>query len=247
MCGIAGVVGGKAVRERPAVERMIHAIIHRGPDDNGVWSGEEAVLGNCRLQIIDLHAGHQPLSNEDGSLWITFNGEIYNYRGLREGLLQRGHKLATHTDTEILLHLFEEQGAACLPQLRGMFAFAIWDRRRRRLFAARDRFGQKPLFYSKLGRRLTFCSEIKGLLAHPDIGVDPDPGAIDYYLGLRFVPAPLTLFRGISKLPPASLLTWENGSVKIERWWSRPVTCSGMTRTVRACRTSADGWKRTTC
>ena len=220
MCGIAGVIGGDPNKERGATERMVRAIAHRGPDDDGVWSGDEAVLGNCRLQIIDLEGGHQPLANENGSLWITFNGEIYNYRKLREGLLQRGHTLATQTDTEVLLHLFEEQGAACLPQLRGMFAFAIWDRRRRRLFAARDRFGQKPLFYAKLGSRLAFSSEIKGLLSHPDIGVDPNPAAIDHYLGLRFVPPPLTLFRGINKLPPASLLTWEDGSVHIERWWS---------------------------
>lgn len=220
MCGIAGVTGGDPNRERGATERMVRAIAHRGPDDDGVWSGDEAVLGNCRLQIIDLESGHQPLSNEDGSLWITFNGEIYNYRELRDGLLQRGHTLATHTDTEVLLHLFEEQGSACLPQLRGMFAFAIWDRRNRRLFAARDRFGQKPFYYANLGQRLVFCSEIKGLLAHPDIGVDPDLAAIDHYLALRFVPAPLTLFSGIRKLPPASFLTWENGSVNIEQWWS---------------------------
>ncbi|MFQ5528722.1 MAG: asparagine synthase (glutamine-hydrolyzing) [Gemmatimonadota bacterium] len=219
MCGIAGVAGGDLSRERPAVERMVRAIAHRGPDDDGVWAGDGAVLGNCRLQIIDLHGGHQPLSNEDGRLWITFNGEIYNYRELRAGLLARGHELSTHTDTEVVLHLFEEQGAACLPMLRGMFAFAIWDRRSRHLFAARDRFGQKPLFYSHIGPRLLFCSEIKGILAHPDVSVDPELAAVDYYLGLRFVPPPLTLFRGISKLAPGSCLTWDAGSIKVQRWW----------------------------
>ena len=220
MCGIAGVVGGRPDREVPAVEAMVRAIAHRGPDDSGVWSDDAAVLGNCRLQIIDLAAGHQPLTNEDGSLWITYNGEIYNYRELRDGLLERGHELRTHTDTEVVLHLFEEEGPACLPKLRGMFAFAVWDTRRRRLFAARDRFGQKPLHFARPGGRLAFCSEIKGLLAHPDIGVDPEPAAIDYYLGLRFIPSPLTLFRGIEKLPPASWLSWERGDVTTGRWWS---------------------------
>jgi asparagine synthase (glutamine-hydrolysing) len=220
MCGIAGAVGGELSRERPAVEHMVKAIAHRGPDDNGVWSGDETVLGNCRLQIIDLSGGHQPLTNEDGSLWITFNGEIYNYRELRAGLLERGHELNTHTDTEVVLHLFEEQGEACLPDLRGMFAFAIWDRRNHRLFAARDRFGQKPFYYTTIGKRLAFCSEIKGLLVHPDISVEPEMTAIDYYLALRCVPPPLTLFRGISKLAPGSRLVWEDGEVEVDRWWS---------------------------
>jgi len=220
MCGIAGVVGGRPDREVPATEAMVRAIAHRGPDDSGVWSSDGVVLGNCRLQIIDLAAGHQPLSNEDGSLWITYNGEIYNYRELRQELLERGHRFRTHTDTEVLLHLFEEEGVACLPKLRGMFAFAVWDVRRRRLFAARDRFGQKPLFYAPLGQRVVFCSEIKGLLAHPDVGVEPEPSAIDYYLGLRFVPSPLTLFRGIEKLAPGSWLTWADGEIATGTWWS---------------------------
>jgi asparagine synthase (glutamine-hydrolysing) len=220
MCGIAGVVGGRREREVPATEAMVRAIAHRGPDDSGIWSDDSAVLGNCRLQIIDLVAGHQPLTNEDGSLWITYNGEIYNYRELREGLLERGHELGTHTDTEVVLHMFEEEGAACLPKLRGMFAFAIWDARRRRLFAARDRFGQKPLHYARLGERVAFCSEIKGLLAHPDVGVEPEPSAVDYYLGLRFVPSPLTLFRGIEKLAPGSWLRWADGEVTTGCWWS---------------------------
>ena len=219
MCGIAGVVGGHPVREVPATKAMVEAIAHRGPDDMGVWSDEGGVLGNCRLQIIDLSAGHQPLSNEDHTLWITFNGEIYNYRELRTGLLERGHELRTHTDTEVLLHLFEEKGATCLSELRGMFAFAVWDTRRRRLFVARDRFGQKPLFYTRLGQRLLFCSEIKGLLAHPDVSVEPELSAVDYYLGLRFVPPPLTLFKGIQKLAPGSWLTWADGEVEAGRWW----------------------------
>jgi len=219
MCGIAGVVGGTPDRETPATRAMVRAIAHRGPDDSGVWSSDHAVLGNCRLQIIDLEAGRQPLGNEDGSLWITYNGEIYNYRDLRRGLLERGHELRTHTDTEVVLHLFEEEGVACLPKLRGMFAFAVWDTRRRRLFAARDRFGQKPFFYTRLGKRLAFCSEIKGLLALADVAVEPEPRAVDYYLGLRFVPPPLTLFRGIEKLAPGSWLTWAGGDIATGSWW----------------------------
>lgn len=219
MCGIAGVVGGRPDREVPATEAMVHAIEHRGPDDRGTWSDSGAVLGNCRLQIIDLHAGHQPLGNEDRSLWITFNGEIYNYRELRAGLIERGHTLRTHTDTEVVLHLFEEAGPACLDRLRGMFAFAIWDTRRQRLFAARDRFGQKPLFYARLGSRLIFSSEIKGILAHPDVSVEPEPAAVDYYLAMRFVPPPLTLFRGIEKLAPGSWLTWSGGETATGKWW----------------------------
>ncbi|MFW6084626.1 MAG: asparagine synthase (glutamine-hydrolyzing) [Gemmatimonadota bacterium] len=219
MCGIAGVVGGRPDRDVPATRAMVEAIAHRGPDDTGVWSDEVGVLGNCRLQIIDLAAGHQPLSNQDGTLWITFNGEIYNYRELREGLRERGHRFRTHTDTEVLLHLYEERGSDCLTDLRGMFAFAIWDTRRRRLFAARDRFGQKPFYYARLGSRLAFCSEIKGLLRHPDVGVEPEPLAVDDYLALRFVSPPRTLFRGIEKLPRAAWLNWEDGRVSTGAWW----------------------------
>ncbi len=219
MCGIAGVVGGRPERDVPATRAMVESIAHRGPDDMGVWSDDQAVLGNCRLQIIDLSAGHQPLPNEDRTLWITFNGEIYNYRELREGLLERGHEFRTQTDTEVLLHLYEEKGRDCLTALRGMFAFAIWDTRRRRLFAARDRFGQKPFYYTRLADRLAFCSEIKGLLRHPDVSVEPEPTAIDRFLALRFVPPPLTLFRGIQKLPRGSWLTWEAGDVTTGSWW----------------------------
>jgi asparagine synthase (glutamine-hydrolysing) len=199
---------------------MTTALAHRGPDDEGLYADETAVLGHRRLTIIDLStAGRQPLSNEDESLWITYNGETYNYRELRRELEGRGHRFRTHTDTEVVLHLYEQYGVKCVHHMRGMFAFAIWDRRRRRLFAARDRFGQKPLFYTQIGERLLFASEVKGLLAHPDVSAEPEPAAIDYYLSLRFVPPPLTMLRGIRKLAAGHYMVWDEGRLAVERYW----------------------------
>ena len=198
---------------------MMTALAHRGPDDEGFHADERAVLGNRRLEVIDLEGGRQPLANEDESLWITFNGEIYNYRQLRRDLERAGHRFRTHTDTEVVLHLYEDLGEGCLERLRGMFAFAIWDRARDRLFAARDRFGQKPLFYSVVGDRLLFASEIKGLLA-AGIAPDPEPAAVDYYLTFRFVPPPLTMFRAIRKLAAGHYLTWSQGELRVEPWWN---------------------------
>ena len=193
MCGICGVVGGDPVRERDNVARMCRALEHRGPDDSGVHAEGEAVLGNRRLAIIDPGAPGQPLSTSDGRFWITFNGEIYNHRELREELKDRGHRFRTRTDTEVVVHLFQEEGPDVLQRLRGMFAFAIWDRDARRLFAARDAFGQKPFHYAVQGGRFLFASEIKALLAHPDVGADPDLTAVDHYLAQRFVPPPMTI------------------------------------------------------
>jgi asparagine synthase (glutamine-hydrolysing) len=180
---------------------MTEAISHRGPDDSGTYRDERAVLGHRRLTIIDLDSGRQPLANEDETVWITFNGEIYNYRALRDELIARGHRFRTTTDTEVIVHLYEESGPACVERLRGMFAFAIWDRRAGRLFAARDRLGQKPFYYAEIGGRLLFASEIKGILAHEDVRVEVEDAAVDFYLSLRFVPPPLTLIRGVRKLP----------------------------------------------
>jgi asparagine synthase (glutamine-hydrolysing) len=219
MCGICGVIGGDPGRERPRVERMAGALAHRGPDADGFHQDERAVLGHRRLSIIDLENGDQPLPNEDGSLWIVFNGEIYNFRELRGGLEARGHEFRTQGDTEVILHLYEDEGAACVHRLRGMFAFAIWDRRRGELFAARDPFGQKPFFYAERGRRLLFASEIKGLLAHPDIAPEPEPAAVDSFLAQRFVPPPLTMFRGISKLAAGHTLLWRDGVLRTRRYW----------------------------
>ena len=219
MCGICGVVGGDRDREVDNVKRMTSALAHRGPDDEGICADGDAVLGHRRLTIIDLERGRQPLPNEDGSLWITFNGEIYNYSELRAELVAAGHRFRTKTDTEVILHLFEEYGPRCLERLRGMFAFAIWDGKRRSLFAARDRFGQKPFYYAILGNRFLFSSEVKGLLAHPDLAVEPEPAAIDYYLALRFVPPPLTMFRGIKKLAAGQYLTFADGELGLESYW----------------------------
>ncbi len=212
------MIGGDSEKELPRVRAMTSALAHRGPDDEGIHAEADAVLGNRRLEVIDLAGGHQPMANEDESLWITFNGEIYNYEALRRELTAAGHRFRSRSDTEVILHLYEEDGERCLDKLRGMFAFAIWDRRRQRLFAARDRFGQKPLFYAISGDRFLFASEIKGLLA-AGLPVQPEPAAIDYYLALRFVPPPLSMFRGIEKLPAGHYLTWSRGALDVRRWW----------------------------
>ena len=199
---------------------MRDCITHRGPDDAGIFVDSHVGLGHRRLSIIDLSDdGRQPLSNEDGTLWIVFNGEIYNYRDLRAELIAAGHRFRTHTDTEVIVHLYEEHGVKCLARLRGMFAFAIWDRERRTLFAARDRFGQKPFYYAVRGQDFLFASEIKALLASTCIPVVPEPAAIDYYLTQRFIPPPLTMLRDIRKLPAGHWLQWRAGTVHIEAYW----------------------------
>jgi asparagine synthase (glutamine-hydrolysing) len=219
MCGICGVIGGDVVRERERVRAMADAIAHRGPDDEGFHGDDMACLGNRRLAIIDLDHGHQPIASEDGSLWITFNGEIYNHAELRSDLETDGMRFRTRTDTEVLVNLVLARGPAALHRLRGMFAFAIWDRRHERLFAARDPFGQKPFFYSVLGDRFLFASEIKSLLAHGDVPSVPEHAAVDYYLAQRFIPPPLTMIRGIRKLPAGHWLEWHSGEVRVERYW----------------------------
>jgi asparagine synthase (glutamine-hydrolysing) len=220
MCGICGVIGGVMDRERPRVRAMMDALAHRGPDDADLHADQNAVLGHRRLTIIDLSAGRQPLGSDDGTCWITFNGEIYNYRELRAELEAAGHRFRTASDTEVLLQLYQRDGEACLARLRGMFAFAIWNSQTETLFAARDRFGQKPFFYAERGGRLLFASEVKGLLAHSDVAAEPEPVAIDYYLGLRFVPPPLTMFRGVQKLPAGHCLTWHRGELTVRPYWS---------------------------
>jgi len=226
MCGIAGITW----RDERLVGRMTDVLAHRGPDGSGVYTDDDVSLGHRRLSIIDLSEnGQQPMSNEDGTLWITFNGEIYNYRELSGDLLHRRHSFRSQTDSEVILHLYEERGVECLNHLRGMFAFAIWDRNRKTLFAARDRFGQKPFYYTVRGQRFLFASEIKGLLACSEIPVEPDPAAIDYYLTQRFIPPPLTMIRGIRKLAPGHYLQWSNGEVRVESYW-KPVFSSAPRR-----------------
>jgi asparagine synthase (glutamine-hydrolysing) len=202
VCGIAGIVdlqGGTP--DRGDLLSLCARLRHRGPDDEGLHLDPPAALGQTRLSIIDLVTGKQPLSNEDGTVWVTFNGEIYNFQALRRQLESLGHRFATHSDTEVIVHAYEEYGPDCLRLFRGMFAFAVWDRPRRTLFLARDRVGKKPLFYCRTADRLVFASELQALVRHPDVPRDPDPTAIDDYLTYGYIPAPRTAFRGVAKLP----------------------------------------------
>lgn len=228
MCGIAGAVWSRAERQIDAtvLRAMTDAIRHRGPDDSGEYfseSGEtRCALGHRRLSIIDLGGGHQPLSNEDQSVWVAFNGEIYNYRELRSQLIAAGHTFHTDTDTEVIVHLYETYGDRCVEHLRGMFAFALWDDRKQRLLLARDRIGQKPLFYRCESDRLLFASELKAILQVPGVPREVDETAIDSYLTYQYVPYPSCILRGFNKLPPAHLATYENGQLNVSRYWQPP-------------------------
>lgn len=218
MCGIAGVAG---LRPDPDVlERMGAAIIHRGPDASGILLDAQAGFAFRRLSIIDVAGGDQPIFNEDESAAIILNGEIYNYRELHAGLVQRGHHFRTRSDVETVLHLWEEKGEACLADLRGMFALAVWNRRDQSLFLARDRVGKKPLYFCRLpGGGLVFASEIKSILQHPGVYREPDLAAVDRFLTLQYVPSPATAFCGIEQIPPAHWLTWRDGQVKLDQYW----------------------------
>ena len=218
MCGIAGYVTSRSYPDLPgSLRAMAHAIVHRGPDDDGFLEvgtrgGQRRVgLAHRRLSIIDLATGKQPIGNEDGSVQIVFNGEIYNFQGLRDELAARGHVFQTRSDTETVVHAYEEWGVACLKRFRGMFAFAIWDAKHERLFIARDRYGKKPLFVYEQEGLFLFGSEIKALLVFPGVEARVAPGSLTPYLRYRYVPAPCTLFAGIRKLMPGSYLLWEGG------------------------------------
>ncbi len=231
MCGIAGFVnGGKVAADREILARMTATLAHRGPDGDGLFVDGPAALGHRRLSIIDLAGGAQPLSNEDGTVWVTYNGELYNENqesGLRESLVAKGHVYRTSSDTETLVHLYEDAGAfddrtgGFAAPLNGMFALAIWDRPRSRLVLARDRMGQKPLFYAETSSGgLVFGSEPKALLQHPEIPRQLDPEGLARYLFYEYVPAPNSIWAGIRKLPPAHVLIWEDGKIRIHRYWS---------------------------
>lgn len=229
MCGIAGLVDfDGAHAPESLVDAMCAAMCHRGPDDQGVMAiprnaaphEPRAILGNRRLSIIDVAGGHQPIGNEDGSIWVVQNGEIYNFQELRARLEAAGHILKTRSDTEILVHLYEELGDDFVRELDGMFALAIWDDRRKRLLLARDRFGKKPLLYAETGGRILFGSEFQAILADPSIGRDIDYAALDEYLSFMSVPAPLTIYQQIRKLPPAHLLVRDASGTRISRYWS---------------------------
>ena len=202
------------------LRRMAAVTVHRGPDDEGEYQDDWITLGMRRLSILDLAGGHQPIPNEDGTILVVCNGEIYNYRELSESLRAAGHHLRTRSDTEVLVHLYEQYGDDFVTHLNGMFAFALWDTRRRRLLIGRDRLGIKPLYYRDSGAQLMFSSEAKAILAATREGADIDPAAIREYLALGYVPTPRSIFRGILKLPPASLLVCEKGKVSISRYWT---------------------------
>lgn len=220
MCGITGIVRSDGSRvDRDLLERMNETIRHRGPDDEGYYFGDGVGLAIRRLSIIDLKHGHQPIHNHDGTAWIVFNGEIYNYRELREQLEKLGHEFYTDSDTEAIVHAYDQYGADCPKYLRGMFAFAIWDERAKSLFLARDRVGKKPLLYAQLNGELVFGSEFNALLQHPGISRDVDFEAIHHYLSFICVPAPLTAYLAIRKLEPGHSLLWRNGEIKIQRYW----------------------------
>jgi asparagine synthase (glutamine-hydrolysing) len=227
MCGIAGFVSRDEHRDTRAandvLDRMCSVITHRGPDDQGTLVNDRIALGMRRLSIIDLAGGHQPMSGCDGAVTIVFNGEIYNYRELQRELESLGHQFKTHSDTETIVHAYEEYGAGCVEYLRGMFAFAIWDARARELFIARDRVGKKPLYYTITpGGTLIFGSELKSLREHPEFRSEISVEALDAYLTFGYVPDPLTIFRNVPKLPPGHHLTFKDGRARVEQYWDFP-------------------------
>ncbi len=227
MCGIAGKIanhGDEPVSEN-VIRRMTDVLAHRGPDASGIRIDGQAGLGHRRLSIIDLSdAASQPMSNEDGTVWIVQNGEIYNHLELRKDLESRGHTFCSKSDTETIVHLYEEMGAGCVTLLRGMFAFAIWDGRYNTLFLARDRFGQKPLVYAETSRGITFASEIKAVLQDEAVSDSIDDGALHDYLTYGYVPSPKTIYKNIRKLPPGSTMIWKDGRSSVDRYWTLDYT-----------------------
>ena len=222
MCGICGkLVFDKQAAVAPSLlSSMLQTIQHRGPDDEGKYFAPQVGVGHRRLSIIDLSLGHQPLANEDDTVWIVFNGEIYNYQDLRQDLLTRGHVFKTHSDTEVIIHLYEECGESCVEKLRGMFAFAIWDDKKKVLLLARDRVGIKPLYYWKTDKSLIFASEIKAIMADAEVKREVDPAMIDRFLSFYFLPGEETLLRNILKLAPGHYLIVRDGKVDIREYWN---------------------------
>jgi asparagine synthase (glutamine-hydrolysing) len=221
MCGITGkLVYEPAARVSDAdISRMIAPLAHRGPDGCGVHLDRNVGLGHCRLSIIDLNTGAQPMANEDESVWIVFNGEIYNFHDLRDHLLAKGHIFRSQSDTEVIIHAYEEFGLDCVNQLRGMFAFAIWDSRRRRLFLARDRVGIKPLYYCQTGKGLWFASELKGIMEDPEVSRELDHNALRAFFAFKYVPGEETLFKSVRKLLPGHYLVVERGGTAVKQYW----------------------------
>ena len=221
MCGICGKLYFDPEKRvaKELVRKMCDAILHRGPDGRGEYNSGPVGLGHTRLAIIDLCTGQQPICNEDETVWIVFNGEIYNYRGLREDLIKRGHKFKSTSDTEVIIHLYEEYGVESLSRLQGMFAFAIWDGKDRTLFVARDRIGIKPLYYVDTGKALIFGSEIKAIFADPDVRCEVDDQSVDKFLTHFCLPGIETLWKGVYKVPPGHYLLARNGKYEIKQYW----------------------------
>lgn len=221
MCGIVGIAHADSeyAVDEGILKGMVDVMHYRGPDDSGIWLGSGVGLGHRRLSIIDIAGGHQPMTTGDSGLWITYNGEIYNYLELREELAASGFTAHSRSDTEVLLQMYQRDGKDCLEQLNGMFAFAIWDARSRRLFAARDRLGIKPFYYTLQGGLLLFASEIKVLLQHPQVQAEVDGDALQDYIDLQYCLGDKTLFRGIKRLLPGQCLTWYDGQLSVETYW----------------------------
>lgn len=223
MCGITGIVNQKSgIIDVAQLQRMCATLRHRGPDEDGFHVDNGIGLAMRRLRIVDLATGQQPIANEDGTVWVIFNGEIYNHRPIRHTLQQQGHSFRTQSDTEVIVHAYEAYGEACVEQFNGMFAFAIWDAPRRKLFLARDRLGIKPLYYWSDGHQLVFGSELKAILAHHAPPRTLSPDAIDHFLTLEYIPAPLTIFENIYKLPAGHTLTFDERGLVIKRYWDVP-------------------------
>jgi asparagine synthase (glutamine-hydrolysing) len=224
MCGICGIVSfqNREVLNDELLRRMNQSLFHRGPDDQGYYRDNFAALAMRRLSIIDLEMGQQPISNEDGSVWVIFNGEIYNYRELRAELETKGHIFKTHSDTEVIVHAYEEYGYDCVQHFNGMFAIAIWERAARRLVLMRDRLGVKPLFYWVAGSNLVFGSELKAVIAHTKVPRQLDINSLDNFLSLEYIPGPRTIFKDIHKLPPGHLLIFEETTIKLRQYWDLP-------------------------
>ncbi len=235
MCGIAGWINleNKSSQNGKAVlHAMCERMKHRGPDSEGLWTDEKVALGMRRLSVIDLHTGEQPVYNEDKSVVVVMNGELYNFREVRARLEKRGHKFETQSDTEILPHLYEEYGEAMLDEINGMFAFALWDKRKQKLLIARDKFGEKPLYYGVFDGKLIFASEPKVLLANPAVKAEINLDALRQFLSFDYVPAPNSIYKGISKLPAAHFLSVEKGEIKTRRYWNLSWNKNGNTPSI---------------
>ncbi len=222
MCGICGVFSNNQdfMLSAAILQKMTDSIHHRGPDEEGLLRHPQIGLGSRRLSIIDIRGGQQPIANEDQSIWIVFNGEIYNFRELRRFLKQKNHQFRTQTDTEVILHLYEEVGVACVEHLNGIFSFAIWDSQKQEIFLARDRFGIKPLYYTEVNNQLIFGSELKSLLAHPDVPREIDLISLNEYLSFEYVPTPRTILKDVSRLEPGHFLQYGRNGQRKEQYWN---------------------------